>query len=222
MGQGMAKNIITKKSKQLLFSVYDINSANTKTLTGDVHVSPTISDLTSRSDVIALSLPSAAAQDAVLFGPEGIMQSVIKQERFTPLTIIDHGTFPHATVLKSHATLAQQGITYIDAPVSGGPAGASAGTLSIMLGCSAAQLSTLAPLLGFYATSLTRFGGVGTGMAAKIINQLLVGVHAQAACEALALAEKMKLDVFLLQQMLGSSWGQSRYVCVFFRYSTAI
>jgi hypothetical protein len=44
----------------------------------------------------------------------------------------------------------------------------------------------------------------------KIINQLLVGVHAQAACEALALAEKMSLEVPLLQEMLASSWGQSR------------
>jgi len=212
MGLGMARNILRKKAATMSVCVYDVSHSNLEALGAapGLHVASSVSDLTSRCDVIALSLPSQTAQDAVLFGPGGVTEAVEKDERFEPLTIVDHGTFSHAFALSTHATLARHGIAYVDAPVSGGPAGAEAGSLTVMLGCSQGQLSLLRPLLNMYASKLTRFGATGSGMAAKIINQLLVGVHAQAACEALALAEKMSLEVPLLQEMLASSWGQSR------------
>jgi len=211
MGQGIARNVLAKKSKRMSFSVYDVSPANVSSLSGgDIHIAESLEDLTSRSDVIALSLPSKEAQDRVLFGPEGIMQAVVKQDRFEPLIVVDHGTFPHSFVLDCHSTLSRQGISYVDAPVSGGPAGAASGSLSVMIGCTMPELSKLTPVLQLYASNISRFGATGSGMAAKLVNQLLVGVHAQAAAEAIALAERMKLDMSILSEMLVLSWGHSR------------
>ena len=100
--------------------------------------------------------------------------------------------------------------------MSGGPAGAAAGTLSIMAGCKKTDPAFLAalPLLLCYSNgpdAVSCFGGPGMGMAAKLVNQALVGMHVQATCEALTLAERLGLtDIALLSTMLATSWGQSR------------
>ena len=99
----------------------------------------------------------------------------------------------------------------MDAPVSGGPGGAAAGTLTIMIGGNAEIVTNCKPLLSLYAHNVFHFGETGTGMAAKLINQALVGVHAQAACEALLMAERFNIKgTNILLEMLQTSWGQSK------------
>ena len=82
---------------------------------------------------------------------------------------------------------------YIDAPVSGGPKGAADGTLTVMMGGPDLVCEAVRPVLHTYASKILHFGPVGSGMAAKLVNQALVAMHAQAACEALHLAEKVGL-----------------------------
>ena len=222
MGKGMCRNVLAKQAKGSVLSVFDVNAANLEKLGASLNpaglsVAASVAEVTRDSSVIALSLPSQEVQERVLFGPAGVVETYLqaqKQQQQQPLTIVDHGTFSHAFTLEAHARLRQHAIRYIDAPVSGGPGGAAAGTLTIMAGCTPAELEAVRPFLACYSSSgagISCFGLPGAGMAAKIVNQALVGMHAQAACEALALAEGMGLaDVELLNRLLGASWGQSR------------
>jgi len=89
----------------------------------------------------------------------------------------------------------QHGIIYIDAPVSGGPKGAEDGTLTIMMGGPEQACDVVRPVLDLYASKILHFGSVGSGMAAKLVNQSLVAMHAQAACEALYLADKVDVSL---------------------------
>lgn len=219
MGQGMCRNILAKQTKGSVLTVFDVNADNVAKLgshpAGGLTVAANVAEVTRGSSVIALSLPSQEVQEKVLFGPAGVVETYLQQAKAQqPLTIVDHGTFSHAFALEAHARLRQHAIRYIDAPVSGGPGGAAAGTLTIMAGCTPAELEAVRPLLACYSSSgagISCFGLPGAGMAAKIVNQALVGMHAQAACEALALAEKMGItDMELLNRLLAASWGQSR------------
>ena len=90
---------------------------------------------------------------------------------------------------------------YIDAPVSGGPKGADDGTLTVMMGGPEPICEYLRPVLHSYASKILHFGPVGSGMAAKLVNQALVAMHAQAACEALYLADKVPMHNTLIHSI---------------------
>jgi 3-hydroxyisobutyrate dehydrogenase-like beta-hydroxyacid dehydrogenase len=92
------------------------------------------------------------------------------------------------------ARLAEQGIGYLDAPVTGGTEGARAGTLSVLVGGSTADLERARPLLEVIGGRITHFGAVGAGQRAKAVNQVLVAGSYAAVAEALALAERLGLD----------------------------
>jgi len=126
--------------------------------------------------------------------------------------VLDHGTFSRSFVLKNHHRANESGIIYIDAPVSGGPQGAALGTLTIMLGGDDDTISIITPILQLYSKKIVHFGAIGNGMGAKLINQALVSIHAQAASEAIVLAETMGLGLQTpkLLDMLKDSWGQSK------------
>ncbi|MFI6499580.1 NAD(P)-dependent oxidoreductase [Nonomuraea typhae] len=90
---------------------------------------------------------------------------------------------------------AARGIAVLDAPVSGGPAGAHAGSLSVMVGGEAAALERIRLVLGAVAGTVVHHGGPGAGQVAKLVNQTLVAGVTLAACEAYALAEQGGLDI---------------------------
>ena len=95
-----------------------------------------------------------------------------------------------------------------------GPQGARDGTLTVMIGGPADTVQSCTPVLECYSRKILRFGEVGSGMAAKLINQALVGVHALAASEAIYMAESFGIDsvenISTLKEMLHASWGQSK------------
>lgn len=118
--------------------------------------------------------------------------------------VIDHSTVASETAKKAHALLAQSGIGFLDAPVSGGVEGARNGKLSIMVGGDAADLEKARPVLEAYALRITHMGGPGSGQATKAVNQVLVAGIAQAVCEGLALGEKLGLAPDLLVPTLAA------------------
>jgi 2-hydroxy-3-oxopropionate reductase len=124
--------------------------------------------------------------------------------------VMDMGTSNPARS-RAHAwRLAAKGIGWVDAPVSGGPEGAAAGSLAIMAGGTVADFSRVRPFLEMLGGNVVRVGGPGAGHTAKIINQLIVGLTIEAVAEALTLAEKSGLDPQLLQQALQGGFADSK------------
>lgn len=108
--------------------------------------------------------------------------------------VVDHSTVSAGTARAAHALLAQAGIGFLDAPVSGGVEGARNGKLSIMVGGDEPDLEKARPALESYALRITHMGPSGAGQATKAVNQVLVAGIAEAVCEGLALGEKLGLD----------------------------
>jgi 3-hydroxyisobutyrate dehydrogenase-like beta-hydroxyacid dehydrogenase len=108
--------------------------------------------------------------------------------------VIDSSTVSPSTSVELAAALAQRGVAYLDAPVTGGTEGARAGTLSVLVGGSTADLERARPLLEVIGGRITHFGAVGAGQRVKAVNQVLVAGSYAAVAEALALAERLGLD----------------------------
>jgi 3-hydroxyisobutyrate dehydrogenase-like beta-hydroxyacid dehydrogenase len=122
---------------------------------------------------------------------------------------IDHSTVSPA-VSRLCATLVEaRGSHFLDAPVSGGPAGAASGTLTVMVGGEAAILDRARPVLSAYAANVRLCGTVGSGQAVKLVNQLLVALHTAAIAEAAVFGVKIGADPQILLEVLGTSFGGS-------------
>jgi len=106
--------------------------------------------------------------------------------------------------------LAAKGIGWVDAPVSGGPEGAAAGTLAIMAGGAASDFESVGPVLNILGGNVVHVGGPGTGHVVKIINQVIVGLTIEAVAEGLTLAEKSGVDPRLVQQALKGGFADSK------------
>ena len=147
-----------------------------------------------RADVIVLMLVDTPTTDAIIAQLEphlGVGQLVIDTGSSNP----EH--------TKEHARrLAERGVGFVDAPVSGGPEGAAAGTLAIMAGGEPMHLTAAAPVLRALGGNVVTMGGPGAGHTAKVVNQIIVCLTIQAVAEALALGEACGLDLELVQAAL--------------------
>lgn len=124
--------------------------------------------------------------------------------------VMDMGTSNPAHS-KAHAwRLAAKGIGWVDAPVSGGPEGAAAGSLAIMVGGTVADFARVRPFLEILGSNVVRVGGPGAGHTAKIINQIIVALTMEAVAEALTLAEKSGLSPQLFQQAVQGGLADSK------------
>ncbi|NAZ36906.1 NAD(P)-dependent oxidoreductase [Rubellimicrobium sp. CFH 75288] len=123
---------------------------------------------------------------------------------------VDHTTVSARVTRELAALAAERGIGYVDAPVSGGQAGAEKGQLSIMCGGSEEDFARAAPVLAVYARICRRLGDVGAGQLAKMANQIAIAGLVQGLSEALAFAEKVGLDgralVEVISQGAAGSW----------------
>ena len=129
--------------------------------------------------------------------------------------LIDCSTIDVATAREVHALAAGRGVPMLDAPVSGGVAGAAAGTLTFMVGGEAEALERGRPLLEAMGRTIVHAGGAGAGQAAKLCNNLILGATMAATCEAFALAEKLGLDAQtfydISSKATGQSWSMTSY-----------
>jgi len=157
------------------------------------------------ADVVLLNLPTNEAVKAAVFGPNGVAAAVTAQN-----LVVDFSTIP-VDECRSHAArlLADTGCRWVDAPVSGGPPAAAAGTLTVMAGGEERDLERLAPLMQDIAGRCTHMGPVGAGLAAKMINQLVVGVGHAMLAEAVALCEKAGVDAARIPECLGGGYADS-------------
>jgi 3-hydroxyisobutyrate dehydrogenase-like beta-hydroxyacid dehydrogenase len=107
---------------------------------------------------------------------------------------IDHTTTSAGVAVELSAVLAERGCTYLDAPVSGGQAGAEQGRLTIMIGGDSEAIERAGPVLGSYGETVRRVGAVGFGQRAKMVNQICIAGIVQGLAEALHFAQATGLD----------------------------
>ena len=157
--------------------------------------------------LVCLCLSDDAAVRAVL-----LEQAEAALEGLAPGSlVIDFSTIAPATSEALAARLAERGVAYLDAPVTGGTEGARAGRLSVLVGGATADLERARPLLAVVGTRISHFGPVGAGQRVKAVNQVLVAGSYAAVAEALALGRRLGLPMAevcaALQEGAADSWA---------------
>lgn len=170
-------------------------------LTEGIPLCHTLEDA-ARADVCLLMLADSTATDAVL----GRLDPHLRAGHL----VLDMGSSEPARSEAHAAGLAARGIGWVDAPVSGGPEGAAAGTLAIMAGGSADDVARAMPVLRALGATVVHVGGPGAGHTVKAINQVIVGLTIEAVAEALTLAETCGIDPRLVQQALRGGFADSK------------
>ena len=122
---------------------------------------------------------------------------------------VDHTTASAAVARELHAAALQRGLQFVDAPVSGGQAGAVNGVLTVMCGGDAAAFDAMRPLALAYARAVTRVGGPGAGQLCKMVNQTCIAGLVQGLAEAIAFGEKAGLDMQQVLEVIGQGAAQS-------------
>ncbi|MBY0364461.1 MAG: 3-hydroxyisobutyrate dehydrogenase [Phreatobacter sp.] len=163
-----------------------------------------IAEAVAAADVVITMLPSGREVSALYGGEAGIIAGA----RAGAL-LIDSSTIDVDTARAVAKAAAARGLQMIDAPVSGGVGGASAGTLTFMCGGEDAAFAAAKPFLEAMGKTIVHAGGPGNGQAAKICNNMILGITMIATSEAFVLAEKLGLDAQKLFDIASKSSGQS-------------
>ena len=122
---------------------------------------------------------------------------------------VDHTTASADVARRLQAEAAERGIGFVDAPVSGGEAGARDGVLTVMCGGTDAAFDKARPLIDHYARAVTLLGPVGSGQKTKMVNQIAIAGLVQGLSEALHFAEKANLDVTKVVDVISKGAAQS-------------
>lgn len=180
MGRPMATNVLAGGHE--LYVVASSGAAEGLVAAG-AEVLPTYASVAAASDVVVTMLPDSPEVTEVVSGPDGVLRGA------RPGTVIvDMSSIAPAVSIELMQLAAQQGIEFIDAPVSGGEPKAVAGTLAIMVGGEPAVLERVRPVLETMGDSIEHVGPVGAGNVTKLANQVVVAANIAAVAEALVLA----------------------------------
>ena len=200
MGQRMCSNLLKGGFPVLAF---DLNPLATQAAAGlGATVAPDLPALARQADVVLLSLPGPAQVLAVADGRQGLLAHMRPGSHLCDASTVDPGTSRRV-----HEAAMAAGVRALDCPVSGGPTGAEAGTLTIMVGGEAADLEAVRPVLQAIGRKIVHCGPPGAGQGAKLVNQALVAIHTVAAFEALLVGRKLGLDLDTMVSILRSSSG---------------
>ena len=163
--------------------------------------------------------PAAAARDAdivmmcvgndddvrqVIMGADGVLHGIANGS-----ILVDHTTASATVAREAYDACRAKGVGFLDAPVSGGQAGAENGKLTIMVGGDAAAFARAESVLQHYARAVTLMGPAGAGQLTKMVNQICVAGVVQALSEAIAFAQKAGLDVERMLDVIGKGAAQS-------------
>jgi 3-hydroxyisobutyrate dehydrogenase-like beta-hydroxyacid dehydrogenase len=154
-----------------------------------------------RAEVVVTALPTPESVAAVF----GEMASHARRGQI----FIDHSTVSPGLNRWCAEQLRPTGADFLDAPVSGGPAGAQAGTLTIMVGGEQPVFERALPVLHAFGKNIRLCGSIGAGQVVKLINQLLVGIHTSAIAEAAVFGARFGADPQIVLDLIGTSFGGS-------------
>ena len=141
---------------------------------------------------------------AVALGPDGAVAAMQRGS-----ILVDHTTASATVAREVHQAASARGIGFLDAPVSGGQAGAEHGKLTIMVGGDADSFATAEPVLATYAKAVTLMGGPGSGQLTKMVNQICIAGMIQALSEGINFAARAGLDVQRVLDVIGKGAAQS-------------
>jgi len=199
IGVGLMGGPMTQRLASLGWSVRTFDIVPERSMTKSA------ADAARGTDVVLLNLPTNDAVKDAVFGANGVASAVGAKQ-----LVVDFSTIP-VDECRAHAKrlLDQTGCRWVDAPVSGGPPASAAGSLTVMAGGEEADLLRIAPLMSDISQRCTRMGGLGAGLAAKMINQLIVGVGHAMLAEAVALCGKADIDAARIPDCLAGGYADS-------------
>jgi len=158
-----------------------------------------------QSDVVLICVTNAKALEAALFGPGGVAEGA----RAGTL-LVDHTSSDPQTARAFAARLSVSGMRWLDAPISGGVAGAEEGSLAVFCGGDAADVARFQAIAPAIAHRVTHMGAIGAGQATKLCNQVLVGGTLALLAETVSLARRAGIDPAKLPAALGGGFADSR------------
>jgi putative dehydrogenase len=203
MGMGAALNLVRKGHHVTGCEVREA-ARSELVAAGGVAVA-SAAELPSDIEVVVVFVVNAAQTEDVLFGEHGCLARLAKDT-----VILCCATIAPEAARALDVKIAAAGFLMLDAPVSGGKAGAQGGTMTVMASGSDAAFAKAGPVLDAISTKVWRLGDkVGVGSTVKMVNQLLAGVHIATAAEALALGIRAGADPRTLYDVISSSAGSS-------------
>jgi 3-hydroxyisobutyrate dehydrogenase-like beta-hydroxyacid dehydrogenase len=201
MGLPMVKRLV---SLEYGVTAYDILPEKTQAArTAGAQAAQSPADAVGTADLVLLNLPTTDAVEQAVFGGSGVASALRP-----PQLVVDFST---VKVEKGKAFAAKlreaTACGWVDAPVSGGPPASGAGTLTVMAGGDRADIERVRPLMASIAARFTWMGPSGSGLAAKMINQLVVGCGHAVMAEALLLAEAAGIDAARIPECLAGGYA---------------
>jgi 3-hydroxyisobutyrate dehydrogenase len=181
---------------------FDVDAARARAL--GIPAAESLSELVEQVDVVALSLPDSAVVEAVIRGPGGVLDGCRAGQ-----IVVDLSTSSPASTRALAAELAARDVTLLDAGVSGGAAGAEAGTLAIMVGGDAEALERVREILERFSAAIFHLGPVGAGHTTKLLNNFLNAVTLAATAEVMVAARIAGLDLHTVLDVVNASSGVS-------------
>jgi 3-hydroxyisobutyrate dehydrogenase len=155
-------------------------------------------------DVVVTCLPVSRDVESLLDGPDGLLATMP-----TGAVLVDCTSGDPATSKRMAARLAERGIAFLDAPVSGGVAGAVAAALTVMIGGDEATLERVRPVLELFGKRIVHCGAVGAGDALKAVNNALLAMHIWGTAEGLVALEKAGVKSEIALDVINASSGRS-------------
>ena len=203
MGYPMAGHLNTKG---FITRVYNRNAEKsavwTKEYAGTAHATPR--EAATGADVVSICVGNDNDLRSIVLGDNGVLAGMKKGA-----VIMDHTTASASVAIELHAICASRGVGFVDAPVSGGQAGAVNGALTIMCGGNEGDFAIVQPVAMAYAKACTYLGAVGNGQLAKMVNQICIAGLVQGLSEAVAFGQKAGLDMNTVLDVIGKGAAQS-------------
>lgn len=202
MGGPMAANLLTAGHEVRVFDLAPaaLEAAVAAGATAAADAATAVAD----AKVVISMLPASRHVETLYLGADGLLAKIPADA-----LIVDCSTIAPASARKVAEAAAARGLPMLDAPVSGGVAGAAAGTLTFIVGGEAAALERARPYLQAMGRNIFHMGGAGAGQVAKLCNNMALGVIMAVTGEAIALGVAHGLDPTALSQMMAVSTGRS-------------
>lgn len=202
MGGPMCRNIIKGGNDVVVF---DLNPAAVQACVEvGGKAGGSLAETIAQADVIVTSLPMPTDVEAVALGPGGILENAKEGAIY-----VDLSTNSPTVVKKIAAALEEKGVTMLDAPVSGGVAGAEKGTIAIMIGGDRNAFQSCLPVFESFGKTIVHTGALGSGSVAKLVNNMLAFCNMTAAAEAMMLGAAAGIDHDTLVEIINNSSGAS-------------
>jgi 3-hydroxyisobutyrate dehydrogenase len=202
MGAPMAANLVKAGWQVRAFDL----SPDARARAADAGARPaeSLAEAVASAEAVVTMLPAGRHVKAVYLGEAGLLAYAPKGA-----LLIDSSTIDVETARQVIGEANGRGFAMVDAPVSGGVGGATAGTLTFMVGGADAAFERARPVLAAMGRNIFHAGGPGNGQAAKIANNMLLGITMIGTCEAFNLAEKLGLDAQTFFNIASTASGQS-------------